>query len=454
MPTLSSAGIGSGLDVNGLVAQLVAAERVPAATRIARAQSSIQLELSAFGQFRSALSGIDASLTALTDAPSLDARTATSQDEDVFTVSASAGAAIGEFAIEVQQLAFGHRLASNTPVSPAGSDVGYGTLDITLGSDNFTVDIDSTAQTLADVRNAINNASDNPGVQATLLNTDAGTVLQLTSDRTGSSSEIQISASGGDGGLTTLVGDLGVAQNFQDAIVEVNGYQVTSASNTLGDVLDGVTINLLEARPGESFNLSVSKDQTAATEAMKSFVQSYNLYVDQADNLGRYDPGSASAGPLNGDSILRNANNQLRQLLSGNFGDNGLSLSDFGIELDVEGRLSLDETQFQDAVAADFEAFRNFLDGDEGFATSLQTATTRYIEDDGVLDGRVESLNSRLDRLEVSEQRLDDRIARIEERYLRQFAALDAVLAQLQQTSSYLSQQLASLPGVANNNGS
>ena len=452
MPTLSSAGIGSGLDVNGLVTQLVSAERAPAANRIARAQSSIRVELSAFGQFRSALASVDASLSGLSDAQALDARSANSADDEVFTATAAVGAAIGQFSIEVQQLAFGHRLASNTPVTPAGSDVGYGTLDIDLGSDSFSVDIEATAQSLSDIRDAINNATDNPGIRATLLNTDAGTVLQLTSDRTGSDSEIQLSASGGDGGLTTLVGDLGVAQGFQDAIVEVNGYAVTSASNTLSDVLEGVTINLLDARPGEEFDLTVTRDQSAASDALNAFAQAYNRYVDQSDALGRYSPGTDSAGPLNGDSILRSANNQFRQMLSGSFGDQGLSLSDFGLEMDVEGHLIPDESVLQDAISSDFDAFRNFLEGDNGFAASFQATTTRYIEDDGVLDGRVESLNNRLDRLDVSEQRLDVRVSKIEQRYLRQFAALDAMLAQLQQTSSYLSQQLSNLPGVANNN--
>ncbi len=454
MPTLSSAGIGSGLDVNGLVSQLVAAERAPAANRIARAQSSIQLELSAFGQFRSALSSIDSSLSSLADTDALNARSANSADEEVFAVSAAAGAAIGTFSIEIEQLATGQRLASATPVMPADAAMGYGTLDISLGSDSFSVDIDSSAQSLADIRDAINNADDNPGLRANLLHTDAGTVLQLSSDRSGDDSEIQLSASGGDGGLGSLVADLTVAQGFSDAIAYVNGYRVTSSSNSLSEVLEGVTINLQDARPGEEFDLIVSTDFSVAGDAMKSFVTAYNNYVDRAAGLSSFNPDTEFSAPLNGDSILRSANNQMRQLLSAPFGSEGMSLSDFGVELDVEGHLVLDEAALQSGLEADFEAFRGFLDGEAGFVSSLQSVTTRYIEDDGVLDGRVDSLNSRMDRLESSQERLDDRISRIEQRYLRQFSVLDAMLAQLQQTSSYLSQQLASLPGVANNNDS
>ena len=454
MPSISSAGVGSGLDVNGLVSQLVAAERAPAANRIASAQSSIRLQLSAFGQFRNAMSGIDNALQKLTDADSLDARSVTVEDESIFTATAATGASLGSFAVEVEQLAQSHRLSSTTPVSPANANVGYGTLDLTLGSTSFSVDIDAGAQSLKDVRDAINNASDNPGVRATILNTDAGAVLQLTSELTGSDSEIQLVASGGDGGLNTLVGDLGVAQGFQDAIAYVNGYQVTSSSNTISDVIEGVTISLHKAQPGDEFQLTTSRDQAAAGGAMQAFVNAYNSFVDQSAALNSYSAATGRSGTLNGDSILRSASNQLRVALTANYGDNAAALSSFGLQLDVQGHLSLDTAKLNAATEADFSGFRDFLQGDNGFVTSVKSLTTRYIEDDGVIDGRLDSLNGRMERLVSSSDALDLRIDKIQARYLKQFSGLDIMLAQLQQTSSYLSQQLANLPGVIGSNKS
>ncbi|WP_083559270.1 flagellar filament capping protein FliD [Oceanococcus atlanticus] len=452
MPTITSAGVGSGLDINSLVAQLVAAERAPVANRLTRQESTIRVELSAFGQFRNALSAFDSALEKLSNADTLDGRGASSSDEEVFTASVQSGAALGRFSVQVEQLAQAHRMASTTPYASVDDPVGYGTLQLDLGSDSFSVEIDPAAQSLAEVRDAINNAADNPGVRATILNTDSGAILQLSSDRTGADSEIQLSSSGGDGELNTFIANLGQTQAQQDAIVYVDGYQVTSSSNSLDGVLQGVTINLNEARPGEVFDLNVSRDNNAAVEVIKEFVNTYNSFVDQAKSLGGYNADTEVAGTLNGDSILRGATNQLRQALTGSYGEGDEFLSAFGIGLDVDGRLSFDETELSSVLDADFSKLRDFLSGDDGFVASLQGITGGYVDDDGIIGGRVDSLNQRLDRIEERNEALDARMERIEARYLAQFSALDVMLSQLQQTSSYLSQQLASLPGVANSN--
>ena len=174
--------------------------------------------------------------------------------------------------------------------------------------------------------------------------------------------------------------------------------------------------------------------------------------MDQAKSLGGYNADTEVAGTLNGDSILRGATNQLRQALTSSYGEGDEFLSAFGIELDVDGRLSFDETELSSVLDADFSKLRDFLSGDDGFVASLQGITGGYVDDDGIIGGRVDSLNQRLDRIEERNEALDARMERIEARYLAQFSALDVMLSQLQQTSSYLSQQLASLPGVANSN--
>lgn len=451
MPTISSAGVGSGLDINSLVNQLVAAERAPVANRLARQENGIRVELSAFGQFRSALSALDTALEKLANTDSLDARSATSSDEDVFTVSAQGGAALGSFSVQVEQLAQAHRLASTAPYASVDDAVGYGTLELTLGGDTFSVEIDSAAQSLAEVRDAINSATDNPGVRATILNTDAGAILQLSSDRTGADSEIQLSTSGGDGELANFISNLGQTQAHQDAIAYVDGYQVTSSSNTLDDVLQGVSINLQEARPGEVFDLNVTRNDETAVEVLKEFVNTYNSFVDRAKSLGGYNADTEVAGNLNGDSILRGATTQLRQALTREYGEAESALSAFGLELDVDGRLSFEESEVSSVLAQDFGKLRDFLSGEDGFVASLQGITQGYVDDDGIIGGRLDSLNERLERIEERNEALDARMERIQARYLAQFSALDVMLSQLQQTSSYLGQQLASLPGVAKN---
>ncbi len=453
MPTLSSAGVGSGLDINGLVAQLVAAERSPVATRLARQEASVELQLTAFGAFRSALAAIDSALDGLVDAADLNGRSASSEDSEVFTASASAGAPLGQFDVQVERLAEGHRLASTTALASADQDVGYGTLSLQLGSDSFDVVIDSAAQSLADVRDAINAAADNPGIVATIIQADAGAILQLSSDRTGTTSEIQLSSSGGDGNLNTLIADLGQTQAFVDAQVYLNGNLVTSGTNTISSAIEGVTLNLLEARVGEVYSLDIGRDNQQAVDALQALVNAYNGYASQAKALGGFDAQSGQGGPLNGDSVLRSVNSQLRLALSANYGNGGISsLTDLGISIEADGQLSLDQGVLTEALADDFAGVQSFLEGEQGFAGTLATLTGQYIDEDGVIGSRLEGLNSRLDRIESQNEALGERMARLEARYLAQFSALDALLARLQQTSAYLSQQLSNLPGVGGSN--
>lgn len=448
MPALSSAGIGSGLDVASLVNQLVTSERAPVANRLSRQESSIKLELSAFGKLSSALSTLKDAAAALSEADGLDARNATVPEDGPFTATAEAGAALGSYQIEVQQLAQAQRLDTATPLASEDTNVGYGQLDIDLGSDSFSVTIDAGSQTLGEVRDAINNAPDNPGVQASIINTDAGYILQLSSDRGGAESAIALSASGGDGNLNTLIADLAETQAASQAIVQVNGYQITSDSNDFTDVLDGVSFSATEARLGETFTLEVGRNNDTLKETVQEFVDAYNAYVDVAKQLSSYDADSGSAGALNGDALLRGVSSQLRIAIGEQYGSQGSSLGDFGLELDVAGRMSLDDAALSEVASTDFNKLRDFLSGDTGFAESISSFANSYIENDGLIDAREDSLNQRLDRIESSNDSLDLRMEQVRARYLRQFTALDAMLAQMQQTSSYLSQQLASLPGV------
>ncbi len=450
MPSITSAGIGSGLDVQGLVSQLVAAERAPVANRLARQESAARLELSAFGRLKDTVAGLDTRFQTMSETSTLEGRSVTVEDEEIFTATVSSGAALGTYDIQVEQLAQSHRMATVTPIVPPDAPVGFGTLDLQLGSDAFSVEIDPGAQSLVNIRDAINNQVDNPGIVASIINVDGGAILQLGSDRSGSDSEIQISAGVADPGLTAFVALMDTSKNFQDAIVYINGNQVTSSSNSISSAIEGVVIDLKKALPGEAKSLQISRDQTDAVASMDGFISSYNTLVDVIKALGNFDPATGSSGPLNGDSVLRGLSNQLRVSLSANFGDGSIqSLLDLGITTAVDGKLSLDQSKLTTALSQDFNGVQSFLTGENGFAETLSAITSAYIGDDGLIDSRTASLDGRLERVDEKREALDYRLERIEARYLKQFSALDAMLSQLQLTSNYLSQQLASLPGVA-----
>ncbi len=195
--TVSSTGIGSGLDVNGLVGQLVAAERSTEDKRLTRVDTKLTTELTAVSQLKGSLSAFQQSLAALKSADKLAARTAQVDDEKVFTASVTSSASQGSYDIEVEQLAKAAQLASKPFVGGASSTVGTGTLTLSLGSANLSVNIDSNNNTLAGIRDAINKASGNPGIRATIVNAVDGAHLVLSGSKTGATNTLTVTQQGG-----------------------------------------------------------------------------------------------------------------------------------------------------------------------------------------------------------------------------------------------------------------
>ncbi len=456
MATISSAGVGSGLDVAALVNNLVSAERLPFAQQLNRQESRTNFQLSGLGALKSAIDQLNTALGKLDDPDVISARQTTVADESFFTATASSGAGIGSYQVEVLQLAQSHRMATATPLASADAEVGEGSLDISLGGQNFSVNIAAGATTLSDIRDAINNAADNPGVVATIINGDAGAVLVLGSGDTGSDSEIQIAAgAGSSAGLTNLVQDLATTQSFQDAQIRIDGQLITSSSNTVSGAIDGLSITLKQATAGASYALGVQRDDASFTESVQAFVEAYNAYLDTAEQLGSADATGQAAGSLNADSMLRGLRSQLRIALSDSYGAGATNtLGELGVSLDVDGRMTLDESALGEALASDASGVRAFFSGSGSFTETLTQLAERYVDSDGVISSRIDTLNARLETIGDRRDALDLRMEQVEARYLRQFTALDAMLAQMQQVSSYLGQQLANLPGVRSGTGS
>ena len=207
MAGIQANGIGSGLDVNSLVSQLVSAEGAPLQQRITRHEVAVTTKVSALGTLKGALAAFKAALDPLKTVDAFQSRKATSADAKIFTVTAGTDAVAGHYDVEVVQLAKAHQLASAPFLAGGSAPVGDGTLTISVGANTFSVTIDPDKATLDDIRNAINSAADNTGVQATLLNTASGSRLVLTASETGASNAIKVAASGGNGGLNQLVYD-------------------------------------------------------------------------------------------------------------------------------------------------------------------------------------------------------------------------------------------------------
>ena len=381
MASISSTGLGSGLDINGLVSKLMSAESQPLQQLNAK-EAAYQAKLTGYGQVKSALSAFQAAVSKLDSASSFQSIAASSADPSIFSASASSIAVPGTYAIEVTQLAQSQKLASGA-FSTVNDVVGTGTLTFQFGTDDgsggFTVNsdkptqsivIDSAHSSLSGIRDAINAA--NIGVSASIINDGTGYRLSITSTDTGAANSLKITTSGdSDGndvdnsGLSQLsydpAGSAGNGKNLsqtvaaQDAMLNVDGITgISKPSNTVTDVVQGVTLNLLQQSPsGVSTVLNVSNDGSSVQSAVQDFVSAYNDLTSTLSSLTAYDPSTQKGGILVGDSSVRTIQTQLRSVLNTHItGLNGSYsyLSDIGVSFQLDGTLSLDTSKLQTAL--------------------------------------------------------------------------------------------------------
>lgn len=441
MGSISSPGIGSGINVNQLVSQLVAAERAPQANRLARRESEARADLAAFSQIRSALAALRSSANSLDGSAGAPGRRAVVQADAGFTASATASAAPGRYSIEVESLAIAQKRQSAAVVSSA--DLGTGTLSFTVEGETYNVSLGAT-NTIIQLRDAINAATGGKGLSATVVNGDAGSVLVLNAAKAGSAGAITINATGS---IATFTDGLAVTTPATDAVVKVDGVTRTSASNRLTDLIAGVTLDLTKAQDDTSFTLDISADNSAARTALQGFVGAYNAALTQLRNASAYNAETRTGGPLVGDSAVRGLQQQLRGAIGNAFAE----LSALGIRSSKDGSLTVDVSKLDAALEADPAAVTRLFDKD--VAGSLGNVLGARLEgavtaNTGLIDARTRALDARLRGIASDRERLDVRIARVEENYRRQFTALDGLVAQLQSTSSFLTRELARLPGA------
>ena len=464
MASITSTGVGSGLDIGGIVSQLVAAERAPQQNRLDSKEARVQAQLSAYGTLKSSLSSFQSSLSALSDADTFLKRSATVGDKDVFSVTVDSSAAAGDYSVEVEQLATRHKIAS---VAYADSDtsVGTGELSITVNGETMALDIEAGADSLAAIRDAINSSEDNPGVSASIVNDQDGAHLVLTAAKSGVENAVSVSVStdGSDtGDLAQLDYDPNAASNPMaekvealDSIVHIDGFTQTSADLQITDMIEGVTLDLKEARPGESISLSISRDTASITKSVEGFVSNYNKLVTVINDLTAYDPETKTAGLLQGDATVRGIATQLRQALSNAVGglDSDINtLAELGITTGDNGKLVLDSDALKEVMSEDFNAISQVFSGDDGYASRFDKLIDGLVQTGGLLDIRTQGLEGQIDRIGDQRETLDRRIASIEARYTAQFNALDSLLGQLNSTGEFLTQQLANLPTINSGN--
>lgn len=378
--TLSASGIGSGLDVNGIVSSLMAVEN-KALTALDTREASFKAKISAYGTVKSALARFQSALAALTRPGSLAAVNATSSAPASFTANAGAGAVAGTYAVTVSELAQAHKLASEG-FSSTSDVVGTGTLTFEAGmfaSGAFTpgaagaktVTIPAGRQTLAGIRDAVNAA--NVGVTATVVNdgSAAGNRLVFTSASTGAASSLRVSVTDDDGngtdasGLSRLAYDpaagAGQGRNLtqkvaaQDAKLVVDGIDITKPGNVVTDAIEGVTLTLLAPSTGAA-TLAVAADSAAPGKAVQDFAAAYNTLNATLRSLTKYDPTNRQASALTGDAGVRAIQTRLTSILTSAVPGLGAgaanTLGQAGLSLAADGSLTVDATKLAAAAAS------------------------------------------------------------------------------------------------------
>lgn len=462
MATISSAGIGSGLQVEDIITKLMSIEKQPV-TRLQTQASTIQTKISAFGQLQSALSSFRDASQSLTRATTWGASTATSSDPTSIQVTAGEGAVPGNYAISVQSLASSHAAVTRTYDS-ADELVGAGTLRVEIGSFGqagfapqpnlaaMSIDISPT-DSLATVRNKINAAG--AGVSAVIVNDVTGTRLVISSTNPGSSNAFRLS---GDGGAADLsfdpdqpVNAMTQTQAPADAQVTINGLQIATSGNRLTDTVQGLTINLNRETTG-TVQINVTQDNTALKTSVQGFVDSYNALAKMLSAQTKYDETTKSAGKLQGDSTAVSLQRQLRNALTASSPASSVyaSLNSVGVALQADGTLKIDDTKLTTALNSNLTEVRSLFSvtnattpSENGIATRMRLFADQMLASEGALTTKTAGLNTSLTLNQKRQDEFTNRMALTEARLRAQYSALDTNMSRLTALNTYITNQVA-----------
>jgi flagellar hook-associated protein 2 len=466
MPTITASGSGSGLDIEGIIEKLTAAERAPTESRLNKQETRIQGSLTAYNTLKAQISEFRKTFASMGTLSTVANRTVTTSNSSLFSVSATSSAAISNTSVSVERLAAAQKLSSVGFASPA-TQVGAGTINITSGSNSFSVSIVApTNNTLAGIRDSINRATDNISVTASILTVDDGTgtgttvsKLILTSDKTGAANALKVTVSGdADGsdtdasGLSSFIYEAGGVNNrmseitaAQDAWVKADGFDIYSSSNTVSGAIQGVTLNLLSASPGSGATVKVAYDRESIKTKIKDFVTGYNNFAATMGLLTNYDVAKKQSSLLTGDFVARTVEAGVKRIMNspvtGASGDYN-TLSSIGVTTKRDGTLDIDLTKLDTAVATNFDGVAEMLAGDNGVMKSLITAVDSYTSSNGLIASRVKTLNTSISDINDRRIRLDERIAAYQLRIRKTYTTLDQIIGQMKSTGDYVTQQM------------
>ncbi|MDD5404799.1 MAG: flagellar filament capping protein FliD [Sulfuricella sp.] len=441
------------LDVPTLVSQLMAVERQPI-DKLNTQISSYQTKISTFGTLSGLVSSFQTAVQGLN--ASLQNYSATASDSSVFSASAASTASAGTYSLSVSKLAQAQNLVAAGQASDSSAiSSTASTVTFTVGGTSTDVQIAAGA-TLQDIRTAINAA--NLGVTATIVNDGSGTPyrLALTANATGASnaiSSITVQA-GGDTSINSLLAynptanppaSFTMTQSVaaQDAAFTLNGIAITSASNTVGNAIQGVTITLKNTTATPA-TLTVARDTGAINTAASGFVDAYNALTSQLRSRSAYGSATSAAPALAGDGTVRLMLDQLRGIFTTPASGGTLTyLSQVGITSRTDGSLTLDSSKLNSAMASNFSDVSNLFSSASGFATRLDAWATSVVQAGGLIDTRTKSLNTSIQGYNDQISRLEVRMTALQKQYTTTYSNLNMLLSNMNATSAYLTSQFS-----------
>ena len=473
--SLASPGIGTGLDVRSIVTQLLALERRPL-DLLQTNTTRISNQLTSYGKLQSAMTTLRDAARKLADADHWSPSTVTSSNATAVSVSSDGSAPPGSYSVAVSRLAAAQTISTATSLPAATDSVGTGSLTIELGSWNVgqtaftpkpegtptTLNIAVGSDSLEDVRDAINSAGAGAGVTASIVNDANGARLALRSTTTGVENGFRISVIDDDGdnadvaGLSQLAFDPESGASQMDSNLEaanatatINGVPISSATNTLTSVLDGLTLRLGQVTTAD-VDLIVERDNVAVRKNITDFAGAYNDMVKLLREQTRNDAGGTNNGALQGDSSTIGLTNQLRSLAGGSSAAATAfsRLADIGLAPQSDGTLKVDDSKLDKAMA-NLPELQTFFARDEagsesdGFAKMFEDFGDLRLDSEGIFATRKASLQTRIDRNTDRGAQMENRLSLVEKRLYEQYTRLDTNIARLNQLQNYVTQQIA-----------
>lgn len=448
-PTITFGGVGSGMDIEGLISGLVGASKQPI-SRLQSRSASAKAAVTDLSDVGGLLAKLKTAASALDSGEKVGSYKATSGNENALGITANGNAQPGNYDIKVLQLAAAERRYSNGSATSNGALGMTGKLTLQIGTGD-TVSPDSPVLVGGETATLDIAATDSLDTVIQKIN-DSGIRVKASSFYDGKQYRLQIRGldSGEDNALIVkqegfdlgLEDEANIATHAQNAKVTVDGFEVQSATNTIGQAIPGVTLTVKQ-KTSESFNVSVQDDTDALGKKVKDFVDAYNAVVSKVHTVAGFGKNKATNPMLAGDSSLRGITSRLSSQLSKTFGTGQFNtLASVGVQLNNDGTLRLDQTKLNNAISKDSRAVTEIISGSasgNGVMDMMRdVVSTLTAPNTGSLDVRKDSLGAQAkrfdDQIQVEQKRLDT----LETRLRKTFSEMDSTVAGYHAQLNYL----------------